>query len=285
MQKTTIDNNSVKLSIIVPYYNASGFIEELLTSIPDRDDIEVIVIDDHSNKGIDEYKEIQSRYSNRNITFCKNKNNWKNAGTARNLGLELAKGQWVLFADADDWMIDGFYEIVSKYFDSDADIVYFNLTSQNESNNLGNRHLGYETIIKNFIRDPKEVYVWELKTQWDGPVSKMIRRKLIQDYNIHFDSVRYSNDVMFSLKTGLHAKKIAVCDKPIYCVREHNTGLTQEKGKEVHEVRVKVNLRKYMYLMKFIPYKYRKEIFKKSRLDEIKMIKDHIKFNVLGMRM
>lgn len=123
-------------------------------------------------------------------------------------------------------MIDGFYEIVSPYFDSDAEIVYFTPLSQDESKTTGTRHLGYEKIILNYINKPKEVFVWELKSQWDVPWAKMIRRKLIQDNNIHFDSVRYSNDVMFSLKTSLHAKKIAVCDKPIYCVREHNTGLT-----------------------------------------------------------
>lgn len=276
-------NEKVKLSIIIPYYNAYDYIEQLLVTIPNNDDIEVIVIDDHSDKETKKYETIKEQYSNKNIIFLDNKPNWKNAGMARNAGLEYATGDWILFADADDWMTEDFYDIVKKYFDSNYEIVYFLPSSKKDNGEKGTRHVRYEKIAKEYLVNKSEKSIWELKSQWDVPFSKMIKRDLINNNAILFDDVRYSNDVMFSLKTGLKSKRIYVADKTIYCIREHSTGLTKESGKDVHEVRTKINLKKYRYLMNYIPYKYRKEIFKKSRIDEIKILKDYIKYCILNI--
>ena len=55
----------------------------------------------------------------------------KGAGYARNVGLSLAKGKWLLFADADDFFNLGFLNVLDNYIDSDNDIVYFSANSIN----------------------------------------------------------------------------------------------------------------------------------------------------------
>lgn len=274
----------MKVSIIIPYYNYADYLPDLLDSIPNREDIEVLVVDDHSTEKIAEYNEIVKKYAIRNIIFIKNRDEWKGAGSARNRALELAKGEWLLVYGADDFMTSNVEEILDSVINSDADIVYFPPTSINEQGNVGVRHLGYKEMLEDYLSNPNKVNEWKLRANWSCDTSKLIRRSILGD-NIRFENVRYSNDVMFSTKVGVKARKIEVCSEPIYCIREHSGSLVTAESSEVKNIRTKVNLRKYIYLMKFMPYKYRKEVFRKSRIDEIKIIKDHIKFNVLKMNM
>lgn len=86
----------MKYSIIIPHFNDFKSLERLLNSIPSRDDIEIIVIDD---KSTDEY-DLDSIKSK--CIFLNNETPIKSAGTCRNIGLKIAKGKWLLFADSDD---------------------------------------------------------------------------------------------------------------------------------------------------------------------------------------
>lgn len=274
----------MKLSIIIPYYNYADYLPDLLDSIPNREDIEVIVVDDHSTEKLAEYRKIEEKYSKRNILFVKNRDEWKGAGSARNQALEIANGEWILVYGADDFMTSNVEKTLDSVINSDADIVFFPPTSIDEQGSVGERHLRYKKLLEDYLSNPNKINEWKLRVNWSCDTSMLIRRSILGD-NIRFDNVRYSNDVMFSTKVGIKAKKIEVCSEPIYCIREHGGSLVTTISNEARTTRIKVNLRKYMYLMKYIPYKYRKEVFKKSRLDEIKMIKDHIKFNVFNMKM
>ena len=92
--------NQPFISIIIAAYNAASFISRLLKSISDSSSLEIIVVNDGSS---DSTAEIVSRMAlaDRRIRLV----NQKNAGVsaARNRGILEAKGQWLMFADADDW--------------------------------------------------------------------------------------------------------------------------------------------------------------------------------------
>lgn len=116
--------SSIELSIIIPVYNAENCINKALDSIVLNSPcgIEVILIDDGS---IDNSINICRQYSQRYgfvelFTF-------ENAGVsvARNRGIEFAKGEKILFLDADDWLVDGWYETVKKHFGSKNPITVF----------------------------------------------------------------------------------------------------------------------------------------------------------------
>ena len=99
----------IRLSIIIPHYNSADLLDKLLSTIPNVQEVQVIVVDDFSTQGLDELEECKQRYINTNVEFYTNECK-KSAGGARNTGLSYAKGQWLLFADADDYFLQDFYE-------------------------------------------------------------------------------------------------------------------------------------------------------------------------------
>src|SRR5699024_10534236 len=105
----------IKLTIIIPHYNSPVLLERLLKTIPQTKEIQVIVIDDNSDEIYKEkYLEIKKEH-NINIEYLCNYSNKKGAGSCRNIGLERVLGEWVLFADADDYFTEDFFEVIQKY--------------------------------------------------------------------------------------------------------------------------------------------------------------------------
>lgn len=112
-----------KLSIIIPHKDIIDLLMRCLKSIPVSEDIQVIVVDDNSPDA-DTYLERYPELSRPYLEFIRAPKNG-GAGYARNIGLDHAKGKWLLFADADDLYVDDMYSIIRPYANSKADIIFF----------------------------------------------------------------------------------------------------------------------------------------------------------------
>lgn len=253
-----MQNNQKNLTVIIPHYNTPVLLRKLLDTIPENG-VQIIVIDDNSDKEVKELLKIQNDYKNK-VEFYKNNKLKKGAGTCRNIGLEHAKGEWLLFADADDYFLPELYEKVSKYFDSDYEIVFFTPTSvEMNTGRKALRHKRCADCIKNYIEDPSRKNLLKLKSMpCSPPWSKLIRRKLVVDNNIKFEEVLYSNDIMFSAKIGYYSKKIAATYETIYCVTRRENSLTTHTGMESYDIR----LNEYIKMCTFFKDHYNKKDFK-----------------------
>ena len=102
-----------RLSIIIPAYNAESYLPKCLDSIFSQDfsDYEVLCIDDGSTDGTPALLE---RYATQrpNLHILKQPN--QGMATARNLGLDNATGDYILFIDSDDWLCDGALSTLSR---------------------------------------------------------------------------------------------------------------------------------------------------------------------------
>jgi len=222
----------IKLSIIIPHYNSPKKLERLLKSIPFKEYLEVIIIDDKSNKDLKKYEELKNNKKFMNTKFLNNNSSKKGAGVARNLGLEVAKGEWILFADADDYFTQNAFSIIDKYLNSEEDVIYFTPTSIIENKNTeSNRHLYYSKLISNYLNNNKNSELF-LRFYFRSPCSKLIKKKLILENNIKFSETIVCNDDYFSVKTGLLAKKINASKEIIYCITESEETLSKKKGKQ-----------------------------------------------------
>lgn len=230
----------IKYSVIVPHYNDFKSLERLLDSIPARDNIEVVVVDDKSTHSYN-LELIKSK-----CTFLSNKTDKKNAGVCRNIGLNVIKGQWVIFADSDDVFLESAFDIFDKYADCDDDIIFFKSTSvEDATGEISDRHSYLVDLVERnlCLNDPS------LRYMYFPPWGKLIRRSLIQKNGIAFDEVAVSNDVMFSLKTGYCAKTVSSVDEVVYCVHRRDNSLTSTPSKANRRIRLKIALDRNEFLV------------------------------------
>lgn len=264
------------LSIIIPCYNSADTLPVLLQSIPDGSRLEVIVVDDHSTRLLDEYQICQDKFSNRNIAFYKNLEGKKGAGSARNVGLSKATGRYVLFADSDDFFYqDGLGHLLDKIDSYDKDIYFYYPDSVDADGNQGTRHTEYKRLLEEYYsnKDRKsEVFV---RCRFHVPWSKVIRRSLIVEQRILFDEVRFSNDVMFSVKCGLAAKEIEVVPSKLYCCTHREGSLVTQKDSKSMLLREKVSNRHYFYCRKHLS-KEDAKYFGWSLRSDYRMLKQRI---------
>jgi len=147
----------MKVSVIIPAYNQEVLLKKCLESIPIREDVEIIVVNDGST---DKTKETayECKRLNPNIKVI-NSNNNRGVSVARNKGIDKASGEYVLFVDSDDY-IDT--EIFNDIVDNDlkfVDIVFYDMVDNNgtlyEVNKYRtfNRVGMFKFIKKRFIED------------------------------------------------------------------------------------------------------------------------------------
>lgn len=233
--------DEILFSIIIPHYNIPQCLNKLLESIPNVPGIEVIVVDDKSDFELDKLNDCIRRYDGPDRHFYSNDTNKKGAGICRNIGVEHAKGRWLLFADSDDMFSENMYSVVSSYADSDADVVFFKPTSIDlNTGKLSDRHLDFCSAIDNYINDASEYNELVLRYQVVSPWSKIIRRQMVIDYNIKYEDTRVANDVLFCRKIGYFAHKIDADSRVIYVVSDRSGSLTKQINKEAFYIRLNV---------------------------------------------
>ena len=240
--------NNPFFSFIIPHYNTPRLLERCIQSVPKREDVQVVVVDDNSpvtselnntfiqlqKQGIEVYKTPQGG----------------SAGRARNIGLAHARGVWLLFADADDFFAPAMPEFIDKYRNAETDVIYFNYKGvmSDDITKPSSRESDYSGFFQQYEKDNNEN---NFRFNYQTPWGKMIRRELIVKNNITFDETRYSNDVMFSVKVGCVASKIMVVNQPLYVLTERegslSAGFCEKEGEAV--IRTQVALNAYKTVM------------------------------------
>ena len=243
----------LKYSIIIPHYNSTKYLEKLINSIPVKKDMEIIIVDDKSsNLEIENLKNILKKYKMKNIELFFNSTNIKSAGTCRNIGLKKAKGEWILFADSDDFFIDNFLDIIEnsiKKIDEEVDVIYYSpISIDTITNKESFRGIKLTGLIKKYLHDKSYENEIRLRYCSYAPWSKIIRKELIISNNIFFDEIIVSNDLIFSFKIGKQARKIYAEDKNIYCVTKNPTSLMTIKDFNKFKIRIEKFI-EYYYLM------------------------------------
>lgn len=243
----------IELSIIIPHYNTPLLLMKLLESIPNIPEIEVLVIDDNSTEEKEQYQRCIDINQKRNVRFYANSVQTKGAGNARNIGLSHACGEWVLFADADDYFVDGFWQILIPYLHENADIIYFESTSiVLSTGEKSDRHVFYKELVQKFCNMPSPENELRLRYTYWSPCAKIIRHQMINEHNIRFDGTLHSNDMMFSTKTGHYAKKIKAIKKTIYVITQSDKSLTASKEEKDLKERSDVFCNYYFFLHKVL---------------------------------
>ena len=234
-----------KYTVVIPHKNCPDLLARCVNSIPERDDLQVIVVDDNS----DDENKPNIRRSNVEIIFLDSDQS-KGAGKARNVGLEHANGEWLIFADSDDFFYNRFWENIDNFVvDKTVDIRYFCVDSV-DSDTLKPIERPSKKRLNGLIRDyneKKEDAEDDLRFHYNVPWGKIFRRDFVFENNIRFDETPVANDVMFSTLSGSKAKLIKAYNDVMYVVTVRNGSLVSKIDKNSLRCRFMVCLRHNVY--------------------------------------
>jgi len=229
----------VNYSIIIPHYNIPELLVRCLKSIPEREDVQVIVVDDCSPNAKDyltKYPELSRPYVELYSTTQSG-----SAGRARNVGLKHARGKWLVFADADDFFINDFEVLLDKYKNNDADLIYFRAKSvlSDDITKLAKRSEWLDILWEDYEKNKdldslcgRSPIVW----------SKFFKRSLIEKYNIQFDETRYSNDYYFAASAAIFAKKTLVEKSILYVATVRSGSLAHDMNSKEGELETRAEV-------------------------------------------
>ena len=241
-------------TIIIPHRNIPKLLQRCLDSIPQREDLHVIVVDDNSDADKVDFN-LFPGYDRNDVELIFTKEG-KGAGYARNVGLEHANSEKVLFADADDFFNYCINDILDEYKKDDSDIVFFDIISINSDTYIHYvRGKLLNTIIEdNYKKDPK-LAIMQLKYDQGAPWCKLIRKSLIDEHKIKFDETIIHNDTHFSYLIGFHSSKVLVDSRALMSITYRQESITYTLSEEKILTRMKVfAARDYFMLENNIPY-------------------------------
>lgn len=220
--------NSIKVSIIIPVYNCESYLKQCLESIQNQTikDWEVICIDDGStDNSINILKEFA--YNDSRIHIYSQSN--LGAGPARNKGLEVAKGEFIAFLDADDF-----------YLDKEALEVMYETCLRHGVNACGTnlRILRNNKIVEDILFNQAKMLisfdkVYEYRDyQFDyGYVCFIYRAIILKENNIIFPNYRRFQDPVFFIQAMHKIQNFCFADVALYCYRAPNMATRFDKQK------------------------------------------------------
>ena len=217
--------NDIWVSVIIPAYNAEKYLNRCIDAVINQnafEHIEVLVVDDGS---IDKTGSIADEYSKKyeNIHIFHIKNG--GVSNARNMGIEKARGKYVAFLDADDWVEPQFYsEMYQSGMKEDADVVASGILFDTE----------LETIVFRSITDIYRVVDKKsaLKYYFHGDmdvhvVNKVYRKELLENHRF-VSTIQVAEDRLFLCECLLEADRIALMPQNYYHYYQNSSSVMNQ---------------------------------------------------------
>ena len=244
------------LTVIIPHRNIPELLKRCLDSIPARDDLQVIVVDDCSDNDVFSY--VSDCLMGRDVELYKTQT-VSGGGAARNEGLKHAKGEWITFIDADDLFTMKFNVIVDSLsgLDADIDVLYCAANSvDSDYFTTSNR----ANLLNKFIRmatsgNPEGEM--RLRYTFGEPWCKIVRRRLIECHDIRFTESSIHNDTKYSYLVGYHAKRISSTPYALCTIttRSGSVSRTLSESKKLERITIFGETHKF-YRESGIPQRY-----------------------------
>lgn len=217
----------MKVSVIVPVYNAEQYIIPCLDSLLRQtiDDIEIILVDDHGqDDSIDIARNyIKDKVTDKTIIILDGQSNL-GPGGARNLGINQARGEYLIFVDSDDLPEPDYCEsLYNAAHQNNADFACCDAYCGDKI--LSNKHIHTGNLNK---KDRKKTLANYITYLW----TYAFRREFIIENGICFPLLRSAEDSYFVTCSILMAASSVHIDKPLYQYIIHDTSVSHVKDKK-----------------------------------------------------
>lgn len=217
-----------KVSVIIPAYNASAFIGKCLESVLSQtiSDFEVVVVDDGST---DNTKDVVAGFASKDarITLVEQQNSF--AGVARNNGMKRARGEYLYFLDADDFIAETMLEDMVGRMDADSSDVALCCSRYYDNDNGGIWDIDYSVVVPAldvcYSEGQLDDSIFQCCVGW--PWDKLFRSSFIRTHSLEYQDLRTTNDALFVYLAMCLAKKISVLSGKYVFHRTNNSGSLQ----------------------------------------------------------
>lgn len=256
-----------KISIIVPIYNVAIYLNQALDSLTKQTlkELEFICINDASTdkslKILEEYEQKDKRF----IIINNEKN--KGPGFSRNEGLEIAKGEYIMFLDPDDWLENSACESAyNKINSTQTDMCFFNFTYHFfDKNNEPRIRKAYRLETFEPVYNKEQIKIEEIEKLTIRSASvwtQIYKKSFLEKINAKFSETRTCEDNPFFFNVLCNADKISVLNEELYNYRLRKTNETAYYTKHYKDVLKNKELA-YEFILKsnkknlidmFIPY-------------------------------
>ena len=216
----------IKVSVIIPVYNAEDYLEQCLDSVLSQTlrETEIICVDDGST---DSSGVILEEYCRRDprVRVLHQKN--KFAGCARNLGLQHASGKYVIFWDSDDFFAPAALE--KLYLKCEEDQAQIGICgAEKYDNEIGLSYPAGEYLVKSrvpekmpFSKEQMGRYLFNFCS--NVPWNKLFLRSFVLENKLEFQPLRQANDVFFSMMALFLAERMTVVPENLIFYRFFNS--------------------------------------------------------------
>lgn len=226
------------ISIIIPAYNAQNTLRKCIRSVLRQTykNYELIIIDDGSGDGTasigDFYAE---KYSNVHVVHSEN----RGVSGARNLGMERAIGDYIMFLDADDGLAARALESMVPYtMNTEWVIGNYVLADEKSGKKIYNSWLFLENIHEG---NPNELFELAESRIFNFVWGKLYDQRILKKYQIHFDEkLSYGEDILFNTHYFIHINKFFALQKVVYCYNCHLTPRLSNRVANEWEIQKKI---------------------------------------------
>ncbi|MGN1176820.1 MAG: glycosyltransferase family 2 protein, partial [Roseburia sp.] len=220
-------NDNIQLSVIIPVYNTQEYLERCVNGVIANKGInmEIILVDDGST---DTSPSLCDNYSSK-YDFIK-AIHISNSGpaTAKNRGLEIARGEYVAMIDSDDEpKHDMFERMINAAKKNDADIVCCNYLERYDNGSTRTFNYTNETTVLDHYHGVEHFLMKKkIYTQcW----TKIYRRRMLEQFRVrNVEGLKTDEDFIFNICSFVHAQKTCIVDSPLYIYSIRGTSLSKD---------------------------------------------------------
>ena len=249
-----MENENKTISIIIPAFNAQDVIETAIKSIENQkeisDKIEIVIVDDGSNDKTKEIVErliIEQDYTNIRIFSRIN----KGVSSARNYGIKQAKGDYILFLDADDELKKDALSNLLSICKLKYDLILFNyeyFKDKKEKNNRVIYEINSSELDIKYLQN-KVLLSSELNTVWQFCIYK----KYLTKYNIKFkENIKVGEDLLFNLELFSYNPSLYYLNRVLYRYNYNNESVMNQNAIENIDKRLNDSTKVYYKLYDYI---------------------------------
>ena len=217
----------VKLSIVIPVYNVEKYLGKCLDSViyPELSEYEIIIVNDGST---DTSPAICREYAEKFpelIRVITTENG--GLGAARDVGIDAARGEYIVFLDSDDFLSPDAVPEMLKYLHQDFDILFFDSRSISEEGRVL-KYIHGCAYEGEFSLESFPELLFEMPSAWN----KIYRRSLFTENRIYYPGRVWYEDMYVTFRLYTHSGKLLSVHKPWHNYLQRSGSITNNKNTE-----------------------------------------------------